>query len=143
MILSSIPSLVTPEAQGLQTWNGSTSLYTLALPLGLLIDRFETAREFCLLYTKFIRKHLAIEADERENMRGAIVFLIGFVIFLVVTLAYPELPLGNMISDAAGVDPDVEWSGLVVRTLASAIFNGVIYGVIIWLIFTLVEKVRE
>jgi uncharacterized membrane-anchored protein YitT (DUF2179 family) len=76
-------------------------------------------------------------------MRGAIVFIIAFVIFLAATLAYSELPVGNAISDAVGIDPTVEWSGFLVRTLVSAILNGVIYGVIIWLIFTLVEKARE
>jgi hypothetical protein len=76
-------------------------------------------------------------------MRGAIVFVIAFVIFLAVTLAYADLPPGNAISDAMGIDPTVEWSGVLVRTLASAILNGVIYGVIIWLIFTLVEKTRQ
>lgn len=76
-------------------------------------------------------------------MRGAIVFIIAFVIFLAATLAYSELPVGNAISDAVGIDPIVKWSGFLVRTLVSAILNGVIYGVIIWLIFTLVEKARE
>lgn len=76
-------------------------------------------------------------------MRGAIVFIIAFVIFLAATLAYSELPVGNAVSDAVGIDPTVEWSGFLVRTLVSAILNGVIYGVIIWLIFTLVEKARE
>lgn len=73
-------------------------------------------------------------------MKGAIVFVIAFVIFLVATLAYPELPLGNMISDAMGIDPAVEWSGFLVKTLVSAIINGVIYGVVIWLIFTALQR---
>ena len=76
-------------------------------------------------------------------MRAAIIFVIAFVIFLATTFAYAELPPGNMISDAMGIDSTVEWSGFLVRTLVSAILNGVIYGVIIWLIFTLVEKARE
>ena len=67
---------------------------------------------------------------------GAIVFIIAFVIFLAATLAYTELPPGNTVSDAMGIDPTIEWSGFIVRTLMSAIFNGVIYGVIIWLVFT-------
>ena len=66
---------------------------------------------------------------------GAIVFIIAFVIFLAATLAYAELPPGNSISDAMGI-PNEEWSGILVRTLVSAILNGVIYGVIIWLVFT-------
>lgn len=76
-------------------------------------------------------------------MRGAIVFVIAFVIFLVVTFAYTDLPPGNIITDAMDIDPTVEWSGFEVKTLASAILNGVIYGLIIWLIFTIVEKARE
>ncbi|MDH5482592.1 MAG: hypothetical protein OEY22_06930 [Candidatus Bathyarchaeota archaeon] len=76
-------------------------------------------------------------------MKGAIIFIIVFLIFLGITLAYAELPLGNTISDAINIDPNVEWSGLRVRTLASAIFNGIIYGVIAWLIYTIVEKARK
>jgi hypothetical protein len=67
---------------------------------------------------------------------GAIVFIIAFLIFLAATLAYTELPPGNMISDSMGIDPTIEWNGFIVRTLISAIFNGIIYGVIIWLVFT-------
>jgi hypothetical protein len=70
---------------------------------------------------------------------GAIVFLLAFVIFLAVTFVYTELPPGNMISDALAIPTDV-WNGVVLRTLTSAIFNGVIYGVIIWLIFTFARR---
>ena len=73
-------------------------------------------------------------------MKGAIVFVIAFVIFLAVTLAYPELPVGRLISDAMGIDPVVEWGGLPVITLMSAILNGVIYGIVIWLIFTVLQR---
>lgn len=76
-------------------------------------------------------------------MKGAIVFIIAFLIFLAVTFAYNEMPPGNMISDAMGIESTIEWSGFIVRTLVSAILNGVIYGVIIWLIFYFVEKARE
>ena len=71
---------------------------------------------------------------------GAIVFIIAFVIFLAATLAYTELPPGNVISDSMGIDPTIEWSGFIVRTLISAIFNGVICGVIIWLVFTFLKR---
>jgi hypothetical protein len=72
---------------------------------------------------------------------GAIVFIIAFLIFLAITLfAYTELPPGNIISDAMGIDSTIEWNGLLVRTLVSAIFNGVIYGIIIWLVFTFGKK---
>jgi len=39
---------------------------------------------------------------------GAIVFLIAFMIFLVATLAYTGLPIGNSISDAMDTDPTFE-----------------------------------
>lgn len=71
---------------------------------------------------------------------GAIVFIIAFIIFLAATLAYPELPLGSTISGAMGIGSDVEWSGFAVKTLLAAIFNGVIYGIIIWLIFTFARR---
>jgi hypothetical protein len=71
---------------------------------------------------------------------GAIVFIIAFVIFLAATLAYTELPPGSAISDSMGIDATIEWNGFVVKTLLSAIFNGAIYGVIIWLIFTFGKK---
>jgi hypothetical protein len=79
-------------------------------------------------------------------MKGAIVFVFAFLIFLAITLfAINELPPGNVISDAFDIDPIIEWpenSGFLVRTLVSAILNGVIYGVIIWLIFSVAEKTR-
>ncbi|NWF87211.1 hypothetical protein HXY32_05320 [Candidatus Bathyarchaeota archaeon] len=71
---------------------------------------------------------------------GAIVFVIAFIVFLAVTFAYPELPLGSTISGAMGINSDVQWSGFAVKTLLTAIFNGVIYGVIIWLIFTFARR---
>ncbi|NIQ04619.1 MAG: hypothetical protein GWO20_02480, partial [Candidatus Korarchaeota archaeon] len=33
-------------------------------------------------------------------MRGAIVFVAGFLVFLLITLGYPTLPPGRMIYDA-------------------------------------------
>jgi hypothetical protein len=75
---------------------------------------------------------------------GAIVFLIAFVVFLAVTLfAYPELPPGNAISDAIGIDPTIEWSGFMLRTLLSAIFNGIIYGIVVWLVLTFARRTQK
>ena len=71
---------------------------------------------------------------------GAIVFIIAFLIFLAATFAYTELPPGNAISNSMGIDPTIEWGGFIVKTLLSAIFNGAIYGVIIWLVFTFGKK---
>jgi hypothetical protein len=74
-------------------------------------------------------------------LRGAIVFLAVFFIVLAVTLAYPELPPGKMIYEAVvGAETDYEVLGMPATQLISAVFNGVIYGFIAWLIFWLAEK---
>jgi len=74
-------------------------------------------------------------------LRGAIVFLVAFLIFLVITLGFSSLPPGQMIYDAAvGAETDYEVLGIPASLLVVAAFNGVIYGVIIWLIYTLAEK---
>ena len=85
---------------------------------------------------------MGANSTRRNNMKGegAIVFIIAFVIFLAATLAYTELPPGDSLNDAMRIDPTIEWSGFLVATLLSAIFNGVIYGIIIWLIFTFAKK---
>lgn len=74
-------------------------------------------------------------------MRGAIIFLVAFVIFLAVTLAYQDLPPARAIYDAViGAETDYEVLGIPATQLIVAIFNGVIYGIIIWLIYTLAVK---
>ncbi len=74
-------------------------------------------------------------------MRGAIIFLVAFAIFLLVTLGYSSLPPGKMIYDAAvGAETDYSVLGISATLLITAVFNGVIYGFIIWLIYTLAEK---
>jgi len=47
-----------------------------------------------------------------------------------------------MIYDAAGLPTTIDYDvlGLSAKNLIIAIFNGVIYGIIIWLIYTLAEK---
>lgn len=74
-------------------------------------------------------------------MKGAIVFLIVFVVVLLATLAYPDLPVGKQLYGLLGV-PEVDYPvlGIATTTLVSAVLNGVIYGVIVWLVFTFVLK---
>jgi hypothetical protein len=68
-------------------------------------------------------------------MRGAIVFLTVFVILLVITLAYPGLPLGKQLYGMLGVPTtDYPVLGISATTLVIAVFNGVVYGIIAWLI---------
>jgi hypothetical protein len=76
-------------------------------------------------------------------MKGAIVFLIVFAILVVATLGNTSIPPGQAIYNA--VLPGTEAaSGYLVGgqvdaiTAIIAVFNGVIYGFIAWLIFTIV-----
>jgi len=77
-------------------------------------------------------------------MRGAIVFLIVFIMFLAVTLTYSDMPPGKALYQLLGV-PEVEYPVLNIPAtlLVEAILNGVVYGVIAWLIFTLVIKYKK
>ncbi len=80
--------------------------------------------------------------------KGAIVFLIVFAIVVVITLGNTSIPPGKAIYDA--VLPGTEAaSGYLVGgtvdavTLIIAVFNGVIYGFIAWLLFTLATMGRK
>jgi len=74
-------------------------------------------------------------------MKGAIVFVVAFIVFVATTLAYSELPPGKQLYDLLGVQETSEpVLGISVTTLVCAIFNGVIYGIIIWLIYTGLRK---
>lgn len=75
---------------------------------------------------------------------GALVFLLFFVIFLFVTIAYPSLPPGGMIYDALNVpETDYPVFGIAVTTLVISVFNGVIYGIIAWIIFTIIDYLMK
>lgn len=76
--------------------------------------------------------------------QGAIVFLVAFFAMLFVTLASPYFPPGRQLYDALGIaESDYLVIGIPTTTLVCAVFNGVIYGVIAWLIFTLGKKVLK
>jgi len=69
-------------------------------------------------------------------LKGAIVFLAAFLLFLVISLGYADLPPGRQIYDSVvGAESDYLVSGIPVTLLAIGIFNGVIYGVIIYVVF--------
>ena len=69
-------------------------------------------------------------------MKGALVFLAAFLLFLVISLGYSALPPGRQIYDSVvGAESDYAVSGTPVTLLAIGIFNGVIYGVIIFIVF--------
>jgi hypothetical protein len=77
-------------------------------------------------------------------MKGAIVFLVVFAIVVVITLGNTSIPPGKTIYDT--VLPNTEpasgyfIAGSTVNAVTAiiSVFNGVIYGFIAWLIYTLV-----
>lgn len=75
------------------------------------------------------------------DLKGAIVFLAAFLLFLVISIGYSDLPPGRQIYDAAiGAESDYEVSGIPITPLAIGIFNGVIYGFIIYIVFWLLDS---
>ena len=81
-------------------------------------------------------------------MKGAIVFLVVFALVVVLTLAYTSLPPGNAIYQAALPNTEQYTStysiaGTNAFVLIIAVFNGVIYAFIAWLIFTLATMGRN
>ena len=77
-------------------------------------------------------------------MRGALVFLAVFAIFVIITLGSPTLPPGPQIYELLNVPTtDYPVLGVPATTLAIAIFNGVVYGIIAWLIYTVVDRVTK
>ena len=76
-------------------------------------------------------------------MKGAIVFLVVFAIAVVITMGNTAIPPGKAIYDAflpntqAASGYMVGGSNVDAVTLIISVFNGVIYGFIAWLVFTL------
>lgn len=81
---------------------------------------------------------------EETIVRGAVVFLIAFAVFLVATLGYPNVPPGKVLYQLLGV-PETTYPvlGVPATLLVEAIINGVIYGTIAWLIFSLTMKTKK
>jgi predicted flap endonuclease-1-like 5' DNA nuclease len=70
-------------------------------------------------------------------MKGALVFLAVFFIVTVVSLGYSDLPPGLQIYEAiGGLDIDYPILGIEVATLVPACFNGIVYGVIVWVLYS-------
>jgi predicted flap endonuclease-1-like 5' DNA nuclease len=72
-------------------------------------------------------------------MIGAIVFVIVFVLFLLFSLVGVSLPIGNWINQEYISDI----VGTSYESLAEGIINGVIYGIIIWFIFTIAKMLYD
>jgi hypothetical protein len=72
---------------------------------------------------------------------GALVFLAVFFVLLLATLAVPDIPPGKQIYGGLGIaETDYPVLGVPATLLIEALFNGVVYGVIAWLVFTFGSK---
>ena len=69
-------------------------------------------------------------------MIGAVVFVIVFVLFTLISLVI-DLPPGIWVHDWFNI-PASEYSSLI-----NGVVNGVVYGVIIWLVFSLAKIGRK
>ena len=71
-------------------------------------------------------------------MKGAIIFLVVFAIALLITLGSTTIPPGQYIYNQLNV-PSVDYPilGIPATTLVISVFNGVIYGFIVWLLYTI------
>jgi hypothetical protein len=78
-------------------------------------------------------------------MKGALVFVAVFAIFLLATIAYSELPPGAQIYDSLNFPTTTYqvFDTIPVRTLVNALFNGVIFGIVAWLIYTIVHRATK
>jgi len=76
-------------------------------------------------------------------MIGAVIFVIFFLAFLGISLGMPTLPPGPMIFDVLNIPKtaldNYPVLGIPASLLIIGIVNGVVYGFIIWLIFTVVS----
>jgi hypothetical protein len=76
--------------------------------------------------------------DGGDTMIGAVVFVISFVLFLLISLV-TALPPGAWIIEQ--YIPDLMQTDY--GSLATGIINGVIYAVIIWFIFTIAKMLYD
>ena len=76
-------------------------------------------------------------------MIGAVVFVIAFVLFLLISLGVPGIPPGHTILNSLVpdlYDPAVD---TMYQQLGEGIINGVIFGVIIWFAFTIAKMLYD
>ncbi|MEA2089540.1 MAG: hypothetical protein U9O89_02115 [Thermoproteota archaeon] len=69
-------------------------------------------------------------------MIGAVVFVIFFAGFLALTFVLPVLPPGSMVYGFLGIEETYTIWGVSSDVLLKSVFNGVIYGFVVWLVFS-------
>jgi hypothetical protein len=87
--------------------------------------------------------------DKDENrcdrVKGALVFIAVFAIVFLISLGVTFIPPGPSIYDVLNLPAAVKtykFAGAIYGdVLIKAIFNGVIYGFVVWLVFTVVTHV--
>lgn len=77
-------------------------------------------------------------------MKGAIVFLAVFALLVILTLGNTAIPPGKAIYDAVlpGTEAAAGYliNGVDAITVIISVFNGVVYGFIAWLVFTVINS---
>jgi hypothetical protein len=73
-----------------------------------------------------------------EAMIGAVVFVISFVLFLLISLVTPFPPGTGLVETYIQDVTQTSYAGLV-----TGIINGVIYGVIIWFVFSIAKMLYD
>ena len=74
-----------------------------------------------------------------EKMIGAVIFVIVFVLFVLIGLAGMSLPPGDWLIQE--YIPDILQTEYA--SLAEGIINGVIYGIIVWIVFSIAMMIYE
>lgn len=71
-------------------------------------------------------------------MRGSLILIVFFLIFTIASLLIPS-PMfpGNALCAAIGTSVD-QFTGYL-----SALFNGIFYGITLWLVFVLISRRLE
>jgi predicted flap endonuclease-1-like 5' DNA nuclease len=72
-------------------------------------------------------------------MSKAVVFAIAFLLLFVVTLVIPALPPGEMISSLVGISGTTSILGISAVTIVNGIINGLVWGIIVFIIYVLVR----
>jgi len=77
-------------------------------------------------------------------MKGALVFLAVFFVLLLATIVYSDMPPGRQICNALNLPTtDYLLAGIDVITFVIAVFNGVVFGIVAWLIYTFAERATK
>jgi hypothetical protein len=75
-------------------------------------------------------------------MKGALVFLAVFALLVVLTIVNVAIPPGQAIYNAVlpGTDAAASYliAGVSAVTVIISVFNGAIYGVIAWVVFSII-----